>query len=171
MFMDSLLVLLVLVVLAGVILMVSRSSKRERHFDERQLMLRARGYRLGYTVTVVLMLLLTFLLDYDALTFVSPALGVYAVLMIGLVTFAVFCIMNDVFFSVGEKGGYYIVICAAIVVLDGLIVIARLADGSLLESGVLTFSVGSSAVMALGFLVILAALVIRKLRAEREADE
>ena len=144
---------------AAVIIVVTyilRKEERERgenKYDERQLMLRAEGNKKGFHTTIITGALAVFLLETGIVPPASATLAIYAALMIGLVTFAVFCIQKDVFFHIGEKGGYYLGLSALIVLTDGAVSVIQIVDGSILEDGVPTFSSCNSLVMALLFLV------------------
>ena len=168
---DIILILLLTVVIAAGICVVTRSASRDRQYDERQLMLRARGYRLAYTVTLTLLVALLFVLEHGGFGVISPGLAVYIVILTGIDVFAVFCILRDVFFSVGEKGGRYIALFTGVMLLDGALAVSRVTDGTITENGVFTFRSGGSAALAVCFLVVLVALVLRTLRARGEADE
>ena len=159
------------VVIAAGIFVVTRSASRDRQYDERQLMLRARGYRLAYTVTLALLVALLFVLEHGGPGVISPGLAVYIVILTGFDVFAVFCILRDVFFSVGEKGGRYIALFTGVMLLDGALAVSRVTDGTITENGVFTFRSGGSAALTVCFFVVLVALVLRTLRARGEADE
>ena len=153
---------LALVAVIAVVVWLLRKEPDRGKFDERQLTLRATGYRRSFFVTLAALFLVLFLTELEILPAASVTLAMFAAMMIGIVTFAVYCITKDVFFHVGEKGNYYRILCAVIVVLDGVPAATRIADGSLLENGVPTFEGCNGLVMALSFLVILIALLTRK---------
>ena len=154
------------VIAAGVIVAVIwfayRKNKSGGQFDERQLTLRAKGMQRSFFVTLIAEAAALFLVELDYIPLESATLAVFIALMIGIVTFAVFCISKDVFFRVGEKGTYYLILSAAIVVMNGASVAAHMADGSLLDNGRATFEGCSALVMAVSFLVIFIALLIRR---------
>ena len=160
---------LVFVAVIAVVVWLLRKEPDRGTFDERQLTLRAAGYRRSFFVTLAASFLVLFLTELEAIPAASVTLAMFAALMIGLVTFAVYCITKDVFFHVGEKGSYFRILCAVIVALDGVPAATRIADGSLLENGVPTFEGCNGLVMALAFLVILIALLVRK--PSREEDD
>lgn len=159
----------VVAVIIALIVGLRKSRPENRQYDERQLALRAEGYRKGFFVTVVAGAIALFLAEMKIIPAASVTLAMFVALMAGIVTFAVFCIVKDVFFHIGEKGTFYRVLCALIVIMDGVVAGIRIADGTVFENGVPTFESVSYLVMALSFLVIFIALMVR--RSDREEDE
>ena len=163
---------LIVAVLAALIAFVKSGAKRTKHYDEMQLKIRADGYRLGYLVTVLAVFAVIFLSEFGVLDgFVSPTFAVEAALMLGITVFAVYCILHDAFFSVGDRGGVYIGLCVLIVLTNGAMAVSRFLDGSILENGIVTFGSGGSTVMTLTFLAVLTALFVKKAQLKREAEE
>ena len=135
------------------------------------LKIRADGYRLGYFVTIALLLVLLMVLDSNLITFVSPSFAIFVVMMIGIVTSVVYCIFKGAFLQIGQNGTYYIALCAFIGLLNTGMGILRLVDGSLFENGVITFSSGASFICGLSFVIILIALAIKKVSMGSEVAE
>ncbi len=154
--------LVIVLAVAAVVFIIFRKSSAHRDYDERQLMLRAQGYRLGFFVTLLASAAVLLLTEVAVIPAASFTLALFTALMAGIVSFAVFCIWNDVFFPLNERGTYYYVLYAAIAVLYGVMFAAKAAKGAALENGVPTFGGFSSLVMAVSFLVILGALLFRK---------
>lgn len=164
--MILLLFVIVLIIVMGFGL--KRRRDESGQFDERQLALRAEGYRKGFFTAVAVGAVALFLVEAELIPPACATLALYIALLAGIVTFAVFCIVKDVFFRIGEKGTYYMILCAVIVLADGVSAASRIADGSFLENGVPTFASCNSLVMALAFLVVLIALLVRKYAGERD---
>lgn len=163
--------ILLLVVVAAIIALffgLRRSRAEHRQFDERQLALRAEGYRKGFFTTLAAGAAALFLVEAEIVPLACATLMMYLALIAGIVTFAVFCIVKDVFFHIGEKGTYYMVVCGVIVLADGAAAVSEIVNGTILENGVPTFMSCSSLVLALVFLVILIALLVRKFAGERD---
>ena len=92
-------------------------------------------------------------------------------MMIGIVTFVVYCIFKEAFFQIGQNCTYYIALCAFIGLLNTVMGILRIVDGSFFENGVITFASGASFICGLSFLAILIALVIKKVSMGSEVTE
>ena len=157
--------------LAIVIWSSMKRAGKKQHYDEMQLKIRADGYRLGYFVTIALLLVLLMVLDSNLITFVSPSFAIFVVMMIGIVTSVVYCIFKGAFFQIGQNGTYYIALCAFIGLLNTGMGILRILDGSLFENGVITFASGASFICGLSFVIILIALAIKKASMGSEVAE
>ena len=150
---------------------LSRKNAKCKHYDEMQLKIRAAGYKLGFFTALGLMVVLMLLFELDCLGCVSPAFALMAVLMISITVFAVYCICHEAFLSVDGQGERYIVLFSLVVLCNGAASVMRLIRGEALEEGRLTRSFGSPLLMTVGFLVILAALLIKTAKAGKEAAE
>ena len=131
------------------------------------------GYKIGYLVTLaglVLLLLLTEIVDGFSQV-ATPGFGMFFVIMFGIVVFSVYCIFHDSFFSVGEKGKTYILLCLFVVVANGVSAVGRIVKGTIIEEGKLTFSGTSNLIMATSFLIIVISLVIKNVQDKKEAAE
>ena len=158
----------VIAVIIAAVVVLRKQRGGDKRYDERQLTLRAAGYRLAFFVTLLASVVVLFLAEVQIIPAASVTLAIFVAVMAGIVTFAVFCIGNGVFFSLGDKGNYYRVLFAVIFVIDAVVAGTRIADGSILENGVPTYMSCNSLVMALSFLVILAALLVRRDRGEED---
>lgn len=158
--------------IAAVLLFARAVRKEKTHgdteYDERQLMLREKGYRLGFFVTLIAEALVLLLLEYDVIPAASATMAVYTALIAGVAVFAVFCAMQDVFFPMGEKGTTSLVLWAGLALVNGLSAGIRIANGTMVRNGAIRFSDGSYIVNAALFLTILAACLIRRFVKERE---
>ena len=161
--------LVVIIIIALLIILMKKKDRAAVRFDERELSLRTEGYRKGFFVTLIAGALALFLVELQLIPTASATLAFFVALMAGVLTFAVFCIMKDVFAPAREKGGYYLVLCVIIVLLDGATSVSRFMNGTILVNGAPTFESCGALVMALVFLVILIALLVR--RGAGEADE
>ena len=168
-------ILTVIVGIAVIIVFVwamKKTRKVQPHFDEMQLQLRAKGYAAAYVTTLIGMGSFMLLYETGKIDFIDPAVCFMAVLMASVAVFAVYCIRHEAFFSIGEKGNYYMLLCAAVVVLNGISAATSIAGGGLMKDGRITFSGGAANVLTgLTFLAVFIALLVKKLGRGSEADE
>lgn len=143
-------------------------ARDDRQYDERQLMLREKGYRLGFFVTLIAEALVLLLLEYDVIPAASATMAVYTALIAGVAVFAVFCAMQDVFFPMGEKGTTSLVLWAGLALVNGLSAGIRIANGTMVEHGAIRLTNGSYLVNAVLFLTILIAVLVRRAMGERD---
>lgn len=161
-------------VLAGLMAAVwalSRKSRREKHYDEMQLQIRANGYKLGFFTILALLVVLMLLSEEGLFSLVSPSLALFAALLIGVVTFAVYCIRHGAFLSVGDKGKSYLAVLALVTLSNGGVALNRLLGGRMLENGLVTLDFGAPALVFAGFVIILAVLAAQIARSGKEAEE
>ncbi len=161
----------IVALLVLLIWLIKRKSAQSQHYDEMQLKIRADGYRLGFFVTLFLIVAAILAVECGLDQYIASSLVMFTALMAGIVSFAVYCVMKEAFFSIGDKGGFYIVICLIIVLLDGGLSVSRIVDGSFWEGGAVSFPHGAGLVCALAFLVLLVALLIKKLQLRKEDAE
>ncbi len=164
----ALMILLAVMIGAWVLL---RKSRKTSEYDEMQLKIRARGYRIGFYTALILLAALILFSEMNLLTLVTPGFAAGAVLMVTVVVFAVYCIVHDAFVDFRGNAKSQIGIYTAIVILDGITTIRYLVSGELPANGKLTFGNGSPALMFAGFLVILVTLIVKTLRNRKEAEE
>jgi len=173
--MEALLVGITLAAAIAVALLIRKKiSKQNTHYDERQLMLRAAGYRIGFIGTIAAVFVLIFLYSFDGgiEDVIEPALSMFIAVMIGIVVFAVYCIRKGAFLQINANGNSYIILLLVIIVLNGALGIWRMVDGTLWENGVMMFTRGgSNLVLAIGFFIVLVALLADNTRRKGEAAE
>ena len=157
---------IVVACMAKLIWTMARVGKRDAHYDEMQMKLRAESYRLGYMSLLLLSVAVIALDAFGLLRWVDVTMGIMTAVMASVVLFAVYCIRHGAFFGLGQKRETtvaYVLLLALVVVSNGATAIARIARGALVENGVVTFASGYSLVMAIGFLIVLIALMVKRL--------
>ena len=154
------------VVIILVILTFARSkkSKKEPHYDEMQIRIRATGYKIGFFVTLIGVFLLAFLTEMsDAFSrAVPPVFGMAAVGFAGIVVFAVYCIFKDAFYSIGQNRKSYVILCAVIVVMNGAGIVPQIRSRSLFLADYMNL------LCFVCFAVILIALLVKGVIDRRE---
>ena len=169
--MEFLIGALVAVIIVIVIRVGTKRTPAQTHYDEMQQQLREKGYRLGYLVTLIGMAALMLLLEGGLLKQVEPSLCIFFVLMAGIITFVVYCIQKEAFFSIGQRSTYYIVICAVVVVLNGISAMTHILTNQIWDNGVITFDNGCYLISSLSFLIVLIAIVLKKASAGKGEEE
>ena len=150
---------------------LTRKNRQQNEYDEMQLKIRAKGYRIGFFTVLMLLVVLILLLEMNVFTTVTPAFAAFAVLIAGVTVFAVYCIVHGAFLSFRGNAKNYLAIFAMVVALEGIATVRHLMNGDFLENGKLTFGSGCSAVMFAGFLVLLITLIVKTVRGGKETEE
>ena len=172
---NAVIPVIVFVCLFAIIWFMTRksSTRNNAHYDEMQLQIRAAGYRMGFYVTLAGLLAVILLMEctgvFDHMLSPSFALGVVA--FAGIVTFAVYCICKDAFYSVGQNRRTYIIICIIVVIANGIGMIGTIRERIQSENKMLSFSNSANLLCAVSFLVILIALLAKERHDRNEVAE
>ena len=162
-------------VMAGVMIaawfLTRKGRKKECEYDEMQLKIRARGYQIGFFTALGLLLVLVLFSEMNLLTAVTPGFAAFAVLIVCVTVFAVYCILHDAFLSIRGNAKSYIGIFSLVLLTEGIVTVRYITQGELLEDGKLAFGSGAPALMFVCFLAVLATLIVKTIRNRKEAEE
>lgn len=86
-------------------------------YDERQEALRNRGYKFAY-VSMVAYLALYVLLDSMEINWCVPGVGIILGILLSAVVFIIYCIYNDAYFRVSDKPKFYVILFAALGIIN-----------------------------------------------------
>ena len=146
--------------------------KKDLHYDEMQLKIRASGYKTGFFVTLIVLVILALLTELtDSLNkIISPSFSMLTAGFAGIVAFAVYCIFKDAFYAVEQKRKPYIILCICVIAASVFGSIGHIRAGSLLEDGMVKLSNCGTLLCALSFTVILISLIIKEVQNRKEVD-
>lgn len=158
-------------VMIAAFFLTRKSRKEECEYDEMQLKIRAKGYQIGFFTALALLLMLVFLYEMNLLTVMTPGFAAYAVLIICVTVFTIYCILHDAFLSISGNAKSYLGTLSLVVLVEGFVTVRDAVNGKLLENGQLTFGGGAPALMFVCFLAILITLIVKTIRNGKEAEE
>jgi hypothetical protein len=155
-FIAGLVVLLGIVVICAII----KKSSLKGEYDERQELIRGRGYKYALlTVMVFNAICLIFGVEgqvpyfsWDYLTLVS--------IMLGTLVFGVYSIRHDAFIGLNNNVRSFVVLFAACIIANLFGGIHHLQQG-LLENGQVTFATGSNLTLSVGFVILLITILVQ----------
>ncbi len=149
------------------------STRKGSHFDEMQLIIRATGYKIGFYVTLIGVFIFGYLIEVEPGfgNVLSPSFCMMAAGLVGIFSFAVYCIFKDAFYSVGQNRKGYMWICVLVIFTNSLGAIKHISNGTFIEDGTVTFSKYGGLLCAAGFLVILISLIVKEGVSKKEGDE
>ncbi|MBQ3923919.1 MAG: hypothetical protein II696_00185 [Firmicutes bacterium] len=140
-------------------------------YDERQELIRGRGYKYGFFAVLALVAVYMIVDSMGlgpAIPFENSAI-LFAILIVGVVVYAVYCIRNDAYFGIGmNKKSYYILIIF-VIVINGIAAVMNLMNEPF-ENGKLSLGPCMEILCVLAFAVILIALVIKNREDAKEAE-
>lgn len=168
--------LLVGIVLVGLVVLavfLCLYSDRKQDYDERQLQIRAKAYRLGFFTMIVSMLAVMFLQTWSRWTeVVDNSFALLTALMFSLTVFGVYCVLNDAYFTRRENPKASLLFCFGVLIMNIGAVLTNLSDDrSIFVDGKLTFSPGGNLLCGGMFGVFTLTLLIKMLIKPKEDDE
>ena len=155
--------------------LVWKFSKRSMKgtFDERQELVRGRGYKYAcFTMLglLVLDLLIESLDAFETLP-VTRSLAVFIMILAGVMVYALYCIKNDSYFGVGTDTRTYRAVMWIVIVCNAISGFSRLREGAI-EDGKLAFGPCASLLFCLAFVIIMISISVKQRNlAKEEAAE
>lgn len=142
-------------------------------FDERQELVRGRGYKYACFTMLGLLVLDLLAESYDlfeTLPF-TRTLAIFFMILAGVMVYAIYCIRNDSYFGVGTDARTYRAIMWIVIVCNGVSGILGLREGAFVD-GKLSFGPCASLLFCAAFIMVMISLYVRKRTSdEEEADE
>ena len=141
-------------------------------FDERQELVRGRGYKYAcFTLLglVALDLLLESLGAFESLP-VSRELALFFMIIICVMVYALYCIRNDSYFGVGTDARTYRAVMWVVIVCNAISGFSGLREGAIVD-GKLSFGPFASIIFCIAFCAIMVALSIKSRRSAEDESE
>ena len=165
--------LIVGVIIVAVVLMYNKGtygSATGSDFDERQKLLRGQAFQKAFFAmmgfSVVYWMLAKLILQHPIM---EDGLSSMICVLLGVGVFGIDCILHDAYFTVRNKPKTYIILFTAVTICQIPAAVINVSQGTVVENGVLTFSVLPIACAVL-FLCILCAILIKQM-ADRKEEE
>jgi quinol-cytochrome oxidoreductase complex cytochrome b subunit len=155
--------------------LVWKFSKRSMKgtFDERQELVRGRGYKYAcFTMLglLVLNLLIESLDAFETLP-VTRSLAIFIMILAGVMVYALYCIKNDSYFGVGTDTRTYRAVMWIVIVCNAISGFSGLREGAI-EDGKLAFGPCASLLFCLAFVIIMISISVKQRNlAKEEAAE
>ena len=142
-------------------------------FDERQELVRGRGYKYA-CFTLLGLLTLDLLIEsfgvFETLP-VTRTLAIFFMILAGIMVYALYCIKNDSYFGVGTDTRTYRAVMWVVIVCNAVSGFSGLKDGAMVD-GKLSFSPCESLLFCIAFVIIMISLSIKQRNlAKEEAAE
>ena len=147
-------------------------KKLKGQFDERQELVRGRGYKYA-SFTLLSLVTLDLLLEgfgaFEALPF-TREFFLFFVILAGVMVYALYCIKNDSYFGVGMDTRTYRAVMWVVIVCNAISAFSGLREGAMID-GKLAFGPCSALLFVVAFVIIMIALSVRSRNAALEEDE
>ena len=148
-------------------------KKMKGQFDERQELVRGRGYKYAcFTLLglVTLDLLIESLGAYETLP-VTRELALFFMILVCIMVYALYCIKNDSYFGVGTDARTYRAVMWIVIVCNAVSAFSGFRSGAVVD-GKLAFGPFASLLFCISFCIIMISLSIKSRRsAEEEAED
>ena len=141
-------------------------------FDERQELVRGRGYKYA-SFTMLSLLVIDLLLEsldaFETLP-VTRMLAIFIMILAGVMVYALYCIKNDSYFGVGTDSRTYRAVMWIVIVCNAVSGFTGLREGAM-EDGKLAFGPCASLLFCLAFVIIMISIGIKQRNAAAEEAE
>ncbi len=159
----------------GIVLVViiaricNRNRKMKTEYDERQMILRGRGYRWGFYAMLIYAALNVVLGATEIEVPAEPAVIAFSYIFVGAMVNCIYCIGHDAYWGLNNSKGRYLIIFAVITLINIAGVARAIATGSLIVDGRLS-TTGINLMVTIMLVVIVAVLAVQACR-ERAAGK
>ena len=148
-------------------------KKLKGQFDERQELVRGRGYKYA-SFTLLSLVTLDLLLEgfgaFETLPF-TRELFLFFVILAGVMVYALYCIKNDSYFGVGMDTRTYRAIMWVVIVCNAISAVSGLMNGGAMVDGKLAFGPWAALIFVIAFIILMISLKVRSRRADLEEAE
>lgn len=144
-------------------------------FDERQELVRGRGYKYACFTMLILLTIDLLLESFGAFATipVPRTLAMFFIILVGVMVYALYCIKNDSYFGAGTDIRSYRAVMWIVIVCNAISGFTGLKDGALTGEGKLAFGPCASLLFCAAFVIILITIGVkqRNLAKEDAAEE
>ncbi len=160
-------------VITIILVIVGKKAKTDSlpEFDERQEIIRGKGFKYGF-FTILISLALALLLDSaNMLPMMHSSLLYTLSIFAGLFVFAEYCAWNEAYFALNQNSNYIVIYTSLIGVFNLIIFVMNVIRGNLFADGKLTVSF-LNLICALLFLSLFVTCAIKKsINAKEESED
>ena len=164
--------IIVAIVILGIIWKFSK-NKMKGKFDERQELVRGRGYKYA-CFTLLGLLTLDLLLEcfraFEVLP-ITRELYLFFMILVGVMVYALYCVKNDSYFGVGMDTRTYRAVMWIVIVCNAISAVSGLMDGGAMEDGKLAFGPWAALIFVIAFIILMISLKVRSRSADLEEAE
>ncbi len=154
--------------LAAIILAVTKNGDKAKcKFDERQELVRGRGFKYGFFTMMISSGILIALNALEVTLFDNSEAAMLLSIILGVSVFAGYCIWNDGYFALNENRGKLLVILGFCGLLNTAVSVGNIIHGNILENGALTFSSGNLFI-AIMFVAIFIVMLLKHIKDGKE---
>ena len=153
-----------------IITVATDDSSGKHKYDERQIAMQGKAYKLGFFTTIAVNM---GLMTFSGYLGNFAEIGVYMLLsvFVGVCVTLTNLIMNDAYFRLGENKALFLVVVALFAAINLGLGIRNILTGSIFTNGVLSFAGTANFILGLMIVYIFIILLVKKVKDSREAAD
>ncbi|MBE5880438.1 MAG: hypothetical protein E7288_10780 [Lachnospiraceae bacterium] len=152
----------------GIVLAITKNGNKTKcEYDERQELVRGRGFKYGFFSMLIGNGIFIMLKVLGVTLFDNIEAAMMISIIIGVCIFASYCIWNDGYFALNENRRKLYIVLGVIGGINIIVSIGNIVHGSILEEGRLTLQSGNLFV-AIVFIVIFIVLLLKQIKDGKE---
>ncbi|MCR4902105.1 MAG: hypothetical protein K6A23_04540 [Butyrivibrio sp.] len=133
--------------------------KGTEHYDERQILIRGKGYKISFMTTILINIFYSCFLYDLTKEIVSPQLVVLGTAFLGVAVYSIYCIFNDAYVEVGQNITKWLALVVFVIAANVVAAISNM-DRGFKSTGIVT-GYDINILVAVVFSVILVAMLIK----------
>lgn len=150
-----------LILVALIVTLAKKGDDVQYKFDERQELARGRGFKYAFFTMLISNLFIFGLKMAEVLTFAGTEVVLVFTSVLGISVYACYCIWNDAYFALNENRKVIIIVMVVGGILNLILGIWAILDGSAWKDGQLTFRC-LNLICGIMLLVVGAAIILKK---------
>ena len=165
--------LVVVIILFVIIWKVNGRAPMKGEYDERQDLIRGRGYKYAFFSVIGLLAVYMIAEGWAGQLPVAGSIVAFAILLVGVMIYAIYCMRNGAFFGIHNNYKSYRIILIAVVLINALSAYLHIRAGEMIVDGQLTLGPTMQVLTTICFAVILIAMEmqLRHDRGEAEIED
>ena len=145
------------IIIIPMLIAITKDGKLKRKYDERQELIRGRGFKVAcYTMIVLNIVYAIAMVVYSKLP-IEPSAVMFIIAILGAMVYAWYCILNDGYFALNERVPQTIIVFTIIGLANLMMGISHILSENMIKNGVIKFECMS---VVCGVLMLITVLVI-----------
>lgn len=149
-----------------ILIACNKDRKLKTEYDERQQLIRGKGYKYGFYTMMGAIVLLIILKVAEVNIPIHDAVVLFFIIALGISETVTYDIMHDAYFGLNNKINSYLIAFGLIAMINVLVVIGVGMSGNLVQDGVLGLN-GMNLICAMMLFWIFIVMMIKKLSDEK----
>ena len=169
-YVNGVIVGLLIVFFIAILLVIAKrkSGALYEKYDERQILVRGKGYKISFMTTIVFLLLYGGVFYGISKDVIAPQFIIFLIAFIGILVYTVYCIFNDAYIQIGQNPRKWICLVAFVIIGNAYCAL-RTSDRGLTDNGLAT-SFMLNGMIAIVFTLILIAMLIKFIVDKKEGN-